>query len=155
MHTLETLTLNPNIETVRQFERELLAMPQLTIEPVHHIVGGIYAREITIAAGTFLTGKTHKTDHINIISQGSIHVWTESGMKQIDAPCTFVSKAGAKRVGYAITDVVWTSIHATDESDGVPDDAALLRLESKLIEPEPQLNLKLDAIPTLTELSEV
>ncbi len=38
-------------------------------------------------------------------------------MKELAAPCTIVSKPGAKRVGYAIEETVWTTYHATDTTD--------------------------------------
>jgi len=104
--------------------RELPA--QMEIEPVHHFSKGIYARELRIPAGTLLTGKIHKFENLNIISQGDISVFTEEGVKRIQAPCTIVSPPGTKRIGYAHTDTVWTTIHATEET-------GLEALESELI----------------------
>lgn len=105
------------------------------IEPVHRFAQGIYAREITIPAGTLLTGKIHRTQHLNVISAGDISVWTEGEpVRRIKAPYTFVAEPGTRRVGYAHADTVWTTIHATTETD-------LERLEATLIEPHvnPQL----------------
>ncbi len=100
-------------------EDAILAMPEthIHIEPKHYFSDGVYAREIIIPAGTTLTGKIHKTEHLNIISKGEITVWTDEGMKRIKAPFTMVSKPGMKRVGYAHTDTVWTTIHGTQEKD--------------------------------------
>src|SRR5207244_83087 len=75
-----------------------------------------YAREILIRAGTVLTGKVHSTEHLNIVSQGRIIVWTEDGMKEVAAPCTLVSRPGTKRVGFALEDTVWTTIHANPQN---------------------------------------
>lgn len=80
-----------------------------------------------IPAGTVATGKVHKTLHLNILSQGDVSVLTEDGMKRIQAPCTIVSPPGTKRAVYAHTDVVWTTIHGTHETD-------LEKLEADLIE---------------------
>jgi hypothetical protein len=102
--------------------------PQVEIEPVHHFANGLYAREITIPAGTLLTGKIHRTEHLNVISKGRIVVWTEDGMKEVSAPFTMVSRPGTKRVGYALEDTVWITIHATTETD-------LVKLEAELIAP--------------------
>ena len=99
---------------------------QVEIEPVHYFAKGLYAREITIPAGTILTGKIHKTEHLNIISKGKISVVTEFGSQVIEAPATIVSEPGTKRAGYALEDTVWTTIHATEEKD-------LVRLEQELI----------------------
>lgn len=99
---------------------------QIEIEPVHHFSHGLYAREITIPKGALLTGKIHRFAHINVISKGDISVLTENGIERIQAPCTIISKPGTKRVGFAHEDTVWTTFHATSETD-------LVKLEAELI----------------------
>ena len=106
-------------------------MPQLEITTRHHFAKGLYAREIVIPAGTILTGKVHAEEHLNIVSKGRIAVWTEDGMREVAAPFTMVSRPGTKRVGLAIEETVWTTIHANPT-----DDTDLALLEAKLIEPE-------------------
>ena len=82
-------------------------LPLLDLPPVHHFADGIYARELFIPAGTLLTGKIHKTQHINIISKGKITVWSAfEGVKIVEAPCTFVAEPGTRRVGYAHEDTI-------------------------------------------------
>lgn len=103
--------------------------PAVEIEPVHYFADGLYAREITIPAGTLLTGKIHKTRHLNVVSAGEISVWTEGEpVRRIRAPFTFVAEPGTRRVGFAHEDTVWTTIHSTPETD-------LAALEAALIEP--------------------
>lgn len=135
--TLMVVANLPSREQIGRLEAALLEMPQLDMPPVHHFSDGIYAREIMIPAGTCLTGKTHKTEHINIISAGKIAVWTEEGMRVVQAPCTLLSKPGAKRVGFALEDTVWTTIHS---NPGNTTD--LVVLESQLIEPDNLLENK-------------
>lgn len=113
----------PTREQIERLEARMRTMEQIPIEPVHHFADGLYAREITIRAGTILTGKVHSTEHLNIISQGRIAVWTEDGMKIVAAPCTLVSRPGTKRVGFALEDTVWTTIHKNH--DNLRDPAAL------------------------------
>jgi len=109
----------PMREKVTKFEEAMLACPeQIHIEPVHYFAQGLYAREITIPKGTVLTGKIHLFEHINIISKGDISVLTETGVKRIKAPATIISQPGIKRVGYAHSETVWTTIHACDVKDG-------------------------------------
>lgn len=83
----------------------------------HHFAPGIYAREMHIPADMVLTGKIHKYPQLNILSKGEMSVLTEDGIKRVQAPFTVVSPAGTKRVAYAHTDCVWTTIHQTDETD--------------------------------------
>ncbi len=106
----------PTREQIERLEAQMRMMEQLPIEPTHHFADGIYAREILIRAGTILTGKVHSTEHLNIVSQGRIAVWTEEGMKIVSAPCTMVSRPGTKRVGFALEDTVWTTIHANPQN---------------------------------------
>lgn len=89
----------------------------ITIKPTHIHCAGVYAREILIPAGTALVGEIHLFEQINVVSKGSIKVATEEGVRVIHAPCTFVSPAGTKRAGFAITDTVWTVFHATNSTD--------------------------------------
>ena len=126
---LEQLPAVPTREQILALEGEMRKLPQMDLPPVHHFAKGIYARELRIPAGTLLTGKVHRTEHLNILSAGEITVWTEDGMKRVSAPFTIVSRPGTKRVGFAHTDCVWTTIHGTEETD-------LERLEAELIEPE-------------------
>lgn len=102
---------------VEALEREIQKLPQADCPVRHYFAPGMAAREMTIPAGVVLTGAVHRHEHLCTISKGRIAVSTDEGMKVLSAPCTFVSKAGAKRVGYAIEETVWTTYHATDETD--------------------------------------
>lgn len=87
------------------------------IDTTHRFSNGVYAREVFIPKGMLLTGKIHKTEHLNIISKGEVSVLTEFGSKRMVAPCTFVSDAWTKRVVYAHEDTIWTVLHATESTD--------------------------------------
>jgi hypothetical protein len=111
---------NPGVtvrDKILSLEAEMHSMVQVEIQPVHYFAKGLYAREIFIPKGTLLTGKIHKSEHLNIISKGEISVVTEYGTKRIKAPFTMVSQPGTKRVGYAHEDTVWTTIHATEKTE--------------------------------------
>lgn len=104
-------------DQIYSLEKDLLKMPQVEIKTTHHFADGLYVREIFIPKGTLLTGKIHKFEHVNIISLGDITVLTEDGLKRVTAPSTLISKPGTKRLGYAHEDTIWTTVHATDETD--------------------------------------
>ena len=107
----------PMRERVWALEAKLLEMPQLEIVPRHYFAAGCYAREITIPAGAVVTGKIHKFSQINILSKGEISVLTENGIERVAAPFTVVSPPGTKRVAFAHSECVWTTILGTDEKD--------------------------------------
>lgn len=133
--------------SVDELEAAMRTQPQVEIEPVHRFADGLYAREITIPAGTLLTGKIHRTRHLNIVSAGRIAVWSEGEpVRIIEAPFSFVAEPGTRRVGFAYEDTVWTTIHATHETD-------LAALEAELIEPRDPLPLPDNVVHMLEEVS--
>lgn len=102
----------------------------LSYFPVRHVFApGCYAREMTIPEGQVIIGKIHKHEHVNVISMGRVQVLSEFGMEYREAPCTFVSQPGIKRVVYALETTVWTTIHITDETD-------LAKIEAEIIAPD-------------------
>ena len=135
--TPAVLPRKPTIEQIWRLEDALFATGE-TIDTddltKHHFAEGLYGRELFIKAGTVLTGKMHAHGQINILAQGSIEVWTEGGMKRLDAPCVIASPPGTKRVGYAYTDVVWVTVSATEQTD-------LKALEAELIVDEGPLRM--------------
>jgi len=103
-------------------EQAMMALPdQIDIASMdvrHHITdSGLYAREMIIPAGTVITGKIKKHEHISVISAGFVTEVTDAGLQRIKAPYTMISKPGTKRVVWAHETTVWTTIHASDETD--------------------------------------
>ena len=118
---LETLVTNLPGATTRdkilRLEGEMRKMETIDLPPTHYFAKGLYARSISIPKGVLLTGHIHKTEHLNIVAKGVISVVTEWGSKILHAPHVFVAPAGAKKVGYALEDTVWITVHATKEVD--------------------------------------
>ena len=84
----------------------------------HHFTPHLYCRETHLPAGTLLTSKTHMTEHPFVISQGAITVWTErQGVETLQAPYFGITKPGTKRLLFANTDTIWTTMHVTDKTD--------------------------------------
>jgi len=117
-------------ERILAIESAMLAMPehQIEFEVRHHFAPGVYMRELHIPKGATLTGKIHKTEHMNILSQGELAVWTEDGMKVLRASTVIKSQPGTKRVGHALEDTVWITVHHN------PDDSQdLAVIEERVI----------------------
>ena len=116
----ERLTVTDRRHELVNLEAAMVAIEDeqgVELLTVEHHCNGVYAREITIPAGTALVGEIHLQDQINVVSQGVIRVFTEEGVKTISAPSTFISPAGTKRAGYVLEDTVWTVFHATNSTD--------------------------------------
>lgn len=91
-------------------ETEILKHPQTLIKTTHHFAPGVYMREVFIPKDTVVTGAIHKTEHLNILSQGEMTVWTEEGPKRLKASAVVKSQPGIKRAGYAHEDSVWITV---------------------------------------------
>ena len=95
----------------------------------HHFAPGVYIREIFMPADTIVIGKIHKTEHFNILQKGRCLILNEDGSNTVlQAPMTFVSGVGVQKVLYIQEDMVWSTVHLTNERD-------LDKLEAALIEP--------------------
>lgn len=104
-------------EKVAALEKQMLAMPQVEMSPVHHYAEGLYGRELTIPAGVCIVGKVHKAEHLNVLLEGDITVFTEDGMKRLQAPAVMRSAAGMKRVGFTHARTTWLTVHAVSGAE--------------------------------------
>lgn len=77
----------------------------------HFYAPGVYGREITMYANTYVVGKIHKHAHINVISKGHVIVATEDGIVTLKAGDTWISKPGTKRAVAIVEECQWMTIH--------------------------------------------
>ena len=135
-------TVVEGMEEIKNFLMDP-TMEQAELPLKHSFAPGVYAREMEIPAGTLLIGKIHKHKHHNFLMKGSIIVLTETnGVELLQAPLMIVSEEGTQRIGYAVTDTVWTTIHENkdnsedliviEERTVVKDKAKYLEYRNKL-----------------------
>ena len=106
-----------DIKSVFRLEDEILQMDQIEVEVNHYFSDGIYAREMIMPKGLLITGKIHLQEHFCVVSKGVVDVVSDEKTERIEAPFIYSSKPGAKRAIYAHEDAVWTTFHATTETD--------------------------------------
>lgn len=101
---------------IDEFEATIINEIGLGEAPVRHIFSdGVYVREMTAYAGSFITSQVHRTEHIFIVSKGSLLVSMDDGTELlIEAPYTGITKPNTRRAAYVISDLVWSTIHVTD-----------------------------------------
>jgi hypothetical protein len=106
---------------IERLEQESLAMPQVDCPVREYHVPGLYAREMTIPAGTGITGAVHKVENIAVLSAGRLVLATDDGPLEICAPCTLIVKPGQKNAAAALETSVWTNFlpNPTNERDPV------------------------------------
>lgn len=116
----ESVTYGP-IERARvkveKAERVMEQFPQADCPVTHNFAPGVYVREILIPQGVLLTGAVHKTEHLSVLSKGHIFLINGEDRLELCAPATVLSPAGVKRAIYAVEESVWSTIHATNETD--------------------------------------
>lgn len=98
-------------------ERQNLQQPQVAMETRWHYAPGLAAKELTIPAGTEITGAIHKEATLNVLSKGQMILFTPEGAIYLAAPYTVVSPAGTKRAALTLTECVWTTCFATELTD--------------------------------------
>lgn len=116
-------------QQVERLQAAILELPQVVLPVEHVISGGMYARTITIPAGTALTGAVHKTDHL-CVCMGDIEVLTDDGPRRLTGLHVLVGRAGVKRAVYTHEDTRWTTICRTSLTD-------IAAIEDELVE-EPE-----------------
>ena len=86
--------------------------------PLKHSFGdGIYVREIFNPKGAWIVTKIHKVAHPFFLLKGEMSIVTEDGVKRIKAPYHGITPAGTKRLIFVHKDVVFVTVHATNETD--------------------------------------
>ena len=83
----------------------------------HAFSDGVYVRTVTMVEDSLVMGAKHKTTHMNIISKGKVTFSVDGIMTTVEAPCMFESFGGQAKVLYNHTEVVWSTIHVTEETD--------------------------------------
>lgn len=103
-----------------RLEAEILKLPQVEFPVQHSFCSGLYARTIHIPADHILTGAVHRHDCFFVVRSGVLAVTTDDKPKVLYAGDMVVTKAGSKRAGVAITDVVVTTFHTNPEDETDP-----------------------------------
>lgn len=113
-------------DDIESMERVMRDLPQVEMPLAHGFGPGFYARSLGIPADTFVTGKVHATEHIFMVTQGDISIYTDEGVVRVQAPYQTIGRPGTKRAVYAHADTICVNIHITTETD-------LEKLEAELI----------------------
>jgi mannose-6-phosphate isomerase-like protein (cupin superfamily) len=93
----------------------------------HHFADGVYAKEMRIPAGHWVTKHLHDYDHISILAQGVVVVEVDGESMFYKAPACITIPKNCNHKISAHTDSVWYCIHATDETDPGKVDQYLIK----------------------------
>lgn len=135
----------PTNSDIMRLEEALKSLPGADVSggnTEHYFSDGLYARKLLLPAGSAIVGKIHINGQINFLMKGTIRVTTDDGVVEMTAPQIVVTGPGTKRAGYALTDVEWVTVSATEETD-------LAVIEETIIAKDfddPRLVAKLEAL---------
>jgi len=108
-------------EMITAFEEHLNNLPEhLEEDPfplVHKFADGMYIRQLTVPPQTLTVTKIHKQTHPFFLLKGTISILTEEGVKKFTAPYSGITKAGTKRIIWHHDEVVFITVHSTQEID--------------------------------------
>lgn len=115
-------------------------LPPIDIHVRHLFVPGLYVRQMHVKAGGIVLSKVHKTEHAFMVTMGKILVYDGDHEAVIlKSPFTGVTLPDTRRVGIALEDTVWVTMHPTkikpinDSIEAV--EAAVAKIERKVIQP--------------------
>lgn len=112
------IRVSPSLPEIAALVKRMREGPTVELPLSHRFTPGLYIRELRVPAGVLVVTKIHHTEHPWILSKGRIAVWTEEkGVEILEAPASGVTKPGTIRLAIALGDVVWTTFHATTETD--------------------------------------
>lgn len=135
---LDALPRTPTYEQVRRLEACMARMPQVECPLEHYFAHGIYGRLMHAKAGTVIVGKMHRFSTLNVLLAGVIRVTGPDGaVRDLRAPCMFVSPPGCKKVGAVIEDVQWLNVFPTKLTDVAAIETRFTIPETPLIEDQP------------------
>lgn len=110
-------------EFITEYRKQLLKLQealkkeeQWPMPLVHEFAPGVYMRSIYMHKGCFVIGKTHKTEHFNIIHTGKATLMIDGKVQEVSAPYMFVSGKNIKKVLEIKEDMVWSTVHSVDDS---------------------------------------
>lgn len=108
------------VSKLLDFERlasDLLKLPQADLNLKHMFAPGVYLRMITVPAGSLILGHRHKTEYFNIVLSGSASVLMGGKIEDVKAPCIIKSGVGIQKLAYVTSEMIWVTVHPTDETD--------------------------------------
>ncbi len=117
------------LEHVENFEKALIDTGVDQADEINEVnlkeklCNGLYSRALTIPKGTFITGRLHLKDYIDIFVSGDLTVksffadGTIEETKRLNEFTFLEGKAGRKRVLIAHEDSLWITVDPTEATD--------------------------------------
>ena len=122
-----------------KIEAACKTMPQVECPVEHEFADGVYSRKMNVPANSLVIGKMHRFSTYNILLKGSCSIYAGENLpvKKIEAPFTFTSEPGTKKIAYFHEDSTWINIHPTEETN-------IDEIEKEFIIPEEEFFINIE-----------
>jgi len=104
-----------------RLEREILKFPQIELPIDHSFCNGLYARTISIPAGTLVMGAVHRDECFFLVRYGQLVVTTDENLMVVSAGDMLTSRSESKRAGVAVSDAIVTTFHSNTINERQPE----------------------------------
>jgi len=99
------------LDQIIAIESLLKTLPQSVFDITETMIDGVYVRSIIIPEGSILTGKVHNFESIAILAYGTLALANGAEAKVITGPTIMIDEPGIKRLGKALTDCLFFTVH--------------------------------------------
>lgn len=116
----ELFSESPTLQDMEEIQHYMASAEyedRIELKAEHTFAGGVYMRELSIPAGNLVFGKRHAKPHLLILTEGHVHLVTEDGIYDAQAPACWEGKENSKRAVYAYTDCSFITVHPTSLKD--------------------------------------
>jgi len=140
MNEAIALTYEENIEAVKL---EMIKLGLKTPNVEGFFTPGLYTRVAFFDAGDYIISEKHKTEHPFCLLSGKIRIINfDEGEHELEAPFIGVTAPGTIRFAQAVTKVVWATFHPTKIKVNGDFEAAVKKVEKKVIEKDKRKELR-------------
>jgi quercetin dioxygenase-like cupin family protein len=95
----------------------------------HHFATGIYAKEMRVPAGIKGVTHVHTYDHFAFLCKGRAIVEVDGKRTEYQPGSIITIVRGKQHSVFALDDIIWFCVHATDVTDPTKIDKALIVTE--------------------------
>lgn len=101
---------------LEKFEQFLLQLPQVEVQAFHHFSEGVYIREGRAPRNAVVIGHLHRTECLNIMSQGRVLTINNGRVFEFVAPLHIKSGPMTRKASVVVEDMVWSTIVANPDN---------------------------------------
>ena len=106
-----------NNAMIRALALKLEKCVQTKIPVKNRFAHGIYAREIKIPAGTFVIGKEHREENLNVMLSGKMKLFVDGVAREVSAPFVVVASASSIKMAVTLEETRWLTICANPTNE--------------------------------------